>query len=201
MKGDAPAKPGTRTIVVGVSEMAISSDPAETLATYALGSCVGVTVYDPIRRVGGMIHCLLPLSGADRRQAERAPCMFVDTGFPLFLQALFDRGVRRDSAEVVVAGASTCMDEKGFFRIGERNLAILRRILWKNGILIAAEETGGRATRSVWLDMATGAVTVRTYEGDTKRESVLDVARRRGRAADKTLEGEARHGVQRPHRG
>ena len=48
------------TLVVNISDFKISNNPGDHIVTYSLGSCLGVTVYDPTLRLGGMIHCLLP---------------------------------------------------------------------------------------------------------------------------------------------
>jgi chemotaxis protein CheD len=61
------------TVVVDIADMRISDNPEETLVTYSLGSCVGVTIYDPVIRIGGMIHCMLPLSKVDKEKAANRP--------------------------------------------------------------------------------------------------------------------------------
>ena len=88
--------------------------------------------------------------------------MFVETGVPLLLKRMFRMGARKADISVKVAGASRILDQQGLFRIGERNYAILRRILWKNDLLIAAEDVGGTATRTLRLDIGTGRCTVKS---------------------------------------
>ncbi len=160
---------GYRVIVnVGMGEMEISSRPEVVLTTYSLGSCVGVTLYDPIIRVGGMIHCMLPLSKADIRKSTDRPEIYVDTGMALFLQTMFDHGAIRDRLVVKVAGASQILDQGGFFKIGERNYAMLRKVLWKNNLLIASEEVGGAKPRTMSLEIATGRTWIRTGDEITE---------------------------------
>lgn len=154
--------------VVGVSEMAVTANPGEVLATYALGSCVGLTLFDPEAQVGGMIHAMLPLSRIDPAKAGRNPQMFVDTGVPALLQALFDMGAQRKSLVAKVAGASCIMDADGVFDIGGRNHTVLRKILWKNNILLAAEDVGGSLPRTLFLHMDTGRTVLRKAGGDTE---------------------------------
>jgi chemotaxis protein CheD len=141
---------------VGISEMSVSSEPGDVLATYALGSCVGLSLYDPQARVGGLIHCMLPLSRIDPAKAERNPLMYVDTGVPTLLQALFDRGAQRKTLVAKVAGASKIMDANGVFNIGERNYTVLRKVLWKNDILVSGEEVGGSVPRTMYLHIDSG---------------------------------------------
>jgi len=147
---------------VGISEMLVRSGGEEVLVTYSLGSCVGLALYDPAIRAGGLIHCMLPLSKIDPAKAQAAPAMFVDTGVPALLQALFDLGAEKKRLVAKVAGASSLLDEKGLFKIGERNYTVLRKLLWKNDILIAAEEVGGTAARTMYLHMATGRTVIRS---------------------------------------
>jgi chemotaxis protein CheD len=141
---------------VGISEMQISQDPGDVLATYALGSCVGLSLYDSQARVGGLIHCMLPLSRIDPAKAERNPLMYVDTGVPAMLQAMFDLGAQRKTLVAKVAGGSKIMDANGVFNIGERNHTVLRKVLWKNDILVAGEDVGGNAPRTMYLHMDSG---------------------------------------------
>jgi chemotaxis protein CheD len=150
------------SVIVDIADAKISGNPDEELVTYSLGSCVGVAVYDPAVRVGGMIHCMLPLSKVDEENAKVRPYMFVDTGMQLFLQGLFDMGVTRANAVVKVAGGASVLDKNGLFRIGERNYTVLRKVLWKNGMLIKAEDVGGDASRTIRLEVGTGRFTMRS---------------------------------------
>lgn len=148
--------------VVGISEMIVSQDPNDVLITYSLGSCVGVTVYDPEVKVGGLIHCMLPLSKIDVEKAQRMPCMFVDTGVPALLDEVLSRGASIKRLVTKVAGGSELMDEKKIFKIGERNYAVLRKLLWKNNILIDAEDVGGQTSRTMSLELASGRTTIKS---------------------------------------
>lgn len=150
------------TKTVGISELIISRDPSDVIVTYSLGSCVGVVLYDPAIKVGGMIHCMLPLSKIDEAKAQKAPAMFVDTGVTQMIQDMFNLGAERSRIQARVAGGGAPMDEKGMFKIGERNYGVLRKVLWKNSILIAAEDVGGTAARTMYLHMETGRVQIRS---------------------------------------
>ncbi len=147
---------------VGISEMKISSNPQDVLVTYSLGSCVGLALYDPQAKVGGLIHCMLPLSKIDEARAVQNPCMFTDTGVPLMMQALFDLGAERRRIVAKVAGAAKLLDDSNTFRIGERNHVVLRKILWKNNILIAAEDVGGTVARTMYVHLDTGATIIKS---------------------------------------
>ncbi len=73
------------TIVVGVADCRVSAAPCDEVATYALGSCIGLVVYDPQARVGGLLHFMLPDS-AIATQGERNPYKFADTGIPRLIE-------------------------------------------------------------------------------------------------------------------
>ena len=149
-------------VVVDIADARVSNDPSDVLVTYSLGSCVGLTLYDPQECIGGLIHCMLPLSKIDPAKAAAAPAIFTDTGVMALLQAMFDLGASRRRLIAKVAGAAALMDEKVMFKIGERNFTVLRKILWKNDILIAAEETGGTIARSLYLYMDTGKTVIKS---------------------------------------
>ncbi len=142
--------------------MTVTDQDSDTLVTYSLGSCVGVTIYDPVACVGGMIHCMLPLSKIDLGKASRSPAMFVDTGVPMLFEAAYRLGAKKNRIALKVAGASRILDEKGTFKIGDRNYAVLRKMLWKNNVLITAEDVGGAVPRTMSLEIATGRVTIKS---------------------------------------
>ena len=152
-----------RTVHIG--EMEVSTRRSDELVAFSLGSCVGLTLYDPIAVVGGLVHCMLPRSKADPERARANPCLYTDTGVTALLQAVFNRGARRDRLIAKVAGAAVfCPGPSGedLFRVGDRNYNVLRKILWKNDILIAAESIGGRIPRTMALHMSSGTTTIRS---------------------------------------
>lgn len=149
---------------VGVADMKISSGSDDVIITHALGSCLGITVYDPVAGVGGMLHVMLPTSTIDTAKAQANPYMFVDTGVPrLFLDA-YKLGAQKERCIVRVAGGA-CLhsnEEDDFFSIGKRNFTALRKLLWKNGVLLKSSDVGGHDSRTMSLDLNTGAVSVKT---------------------------------------
>ena len=165
-EGDIQAGAEVIRRTIGISMMAVSRDPRDVLITYALGSCVGLTLYDPVALVGGMIHCLLPLSRIDQKRAEENPCMFTDTGIPALIRAVLDQGASKSRLIAKVAGAGAPLDSCGAFQIGERNFTVLHKVLWKNGILITGQETGGSKPRTMSLYMATGVTTIKGRDGE-----------------------------------
>ncbi|MFO7875993.1 MAG: chemotaxis protein CheD [Desulfovermiculus sp.] len=142
-------------VVVDIAQMMVTDSPQDVLVTYSLGSCVGVAVYDPFLGIGGMIHCMLPLSKVDQEKARQRPGMFVDTGLSLLLTRLFNMGVRKSRALVLAAGGAHVLNNNSLFKIGERNITVLRKILWKNGMLMQVKDMGGSASRTIRLHMDT----------------------------------------------
>jgi len=148
--------------IVGISEMKVSSQPGDSLITYSLGSCIGLSLYDPEVKAGGLIHCMLPLSKIDPERAKERPCMFTDTGVPLLIETLLDLGADKRRLVAKVAGAARLLGDSNCFNIGERNQVVLRKLLWKNKMFIAGEETGGTLARTMSLDLNTGVTMLRS---------------------------------------
>lgn len=149
-------------ITIDISDMKTSKSRDDVLVTYSLGSCVGLTLYDPVVGIGGMIHCMLPLSKIDPEKAKIKPFMFVDTGVATMLGELYKRGAQRQNLIAKVAGAGSPLGREETFRIGQRNYTILRKFLWKNNILIDKEDVGGSKARTFYLYMADGRTTVKS---------------------------------------
>ncbi len=147
--------------VVDIADFQVSRDPRVTLVTYSLGSCIGVTIWDPKVCVGGMIHYMLPESSLSTEKAKARPAMFADTGIPGLFRAAYELGAVKKNLIVKVAGGSQLLDDNGLFNIGKRNYVMLRKIFWKNGVLIDAEDTGGSISRTVRLEIETGRVTIK----------------------------------------
>ena len=152
--------PPKKNLVVGVADMVASNDSSAELVTYSLGSCLGVTVYDPLRKVGGLLHLMLPDSRIDSRKAIASPFMFVDTGVPQLFKTVFSLGGERHRVIIKVAGGAQFLDEKRTFNIGERNLAAFEDMITRNGLVVQARDVGGFCSRTLRLDLSTGKVSI-----------------------------------------
>ncbi len=154
-----------RPVIIGMADMKVSAIPGETLITYALGSCLGIVVHDPIAQVAGLLHVMLPSSQIDEAKAKAQPAMFVDTGVPQLFKECYRLGARKERMTVCVAGGSFSgrSDAEDTFEIGKRNMITLRKLLWKNGVLIHADETGGvQQSRTMFVLVSNGLVQLRT---------------------------------------
>ena len=145
---------------VGIGEFYVSNRQDELIKTYALGSCVAVLMYDKASKVAGMIHIALPDSEVNQKKAAARPGFFADTGLPLFLQEMKRKGAVRTSTWIKLAGGASIMDEKNTFDIGRRNAIAIKRYLWKRGLGVIKEDIGGKISRTVSIDVATGEVSI-----------------------------------------
>jgi chemotaxis protein CheD len=150
-----------RLVRVELGEVRVTADPEETLVTYALGSCVAVIAHDPVRRLGGMIHVMLPDAKASPERAQRQPGAFANTGVALLFEQLHAIGGRRAEVQVKLVGGAR-IGAADLFEIGARNYEQIRRILDRNGVRVIGEDVGGTISRTVRLEVATGAVVVRS---------------------------------------
>jgi len=153
-------------IVVGIADCQASKDRNTSLVTYALGSCVGVGVFDPTSSVGGLLHILLPESSLDAVKAAKNPAMFADTGVPVLLNRCLELGAIKSRLRVWLAGGSAVMDSRGVFNIGKRNQLAVRKALWKAGVLALSEDLGGQGSRTVRLELETGKFWIRAAGAD-----------------------------------
>ena len=153
-------------LTIDIADCQVSADTDQTLVTYSLGSCIGVTIWDPEVRVGGMIHYMLPESSLSPEKAKARPAMFADTGIPLLFRSVYKLGAIKKRVIVKVAGGSHLLDDTGTFAIGQRNSVMLRKIFWKNGILIDNEHVGGSLSRTLRLNIETGRVTIKMRQGE-----------------------------------
>jgi len=151
-------------VVVSIADLALTANPQETLVTYALGSCIGVTIFDPVARVGGMLHFMLPQSTLSPDKARKSPCMFADAGVPLLFTKAYELGARKERLVVCAAGGAEILADEGHFKIGSRNRTMLRKLFWKNNVLIASEDTGGTHSRTLTLRLSDGQVTVKNKD-------------------------------------
>ena len=150
---------------VAIGEMVVSECPADVLVAYGVGSCVAVCMYDPIAKVGGMLHALLPSAKSDR--AGGRPTKFVDQGIPILVNELLQQGAKRPRIAAYLTGGAQVLNAPGFdttLNIGERNIEAAERGLKEARIPIKASATGGSIGRTVKLYIADGQVTLRSLE-------------------------------------
>ena len=152
-------------VVIGVGDLSVSNNTSLILSTYALGSCVGVVAYDPVVRVGGLLHLMLPESTLSPEKANSQPAMFADTGLPLLFRGMAGlRGERARLRIYVAGGANVLGGGSDSFRIGERNIKAVAAYLNQNGYTVFRTDIGGTVNRTLHLEIGTGAVKLKTPE-------------------------------------
>jgi chemotaxis protein CheD len=152
------------SISVGLGESVVSKKADDVLVAYGLGSCVAVSMYDPERRVCGLLHAVLP----EKFNGNENRAKFVDTGIEELLLAMEREGANRRRLVVRIAGGSNMITSPGFsqsFDIGTRNIAAARKTLEKFKLPVSAESVGGNTGRTVRFYVGEGRVTVKMIGG------------------------------------
>ncbi|MCL2019868.1 MAG: chemotaxis protein CheD [Oscillospiraceae bacterium] len=157
----------TKALNVGISDWKINKGEGN-IVTYALGSCVGICLYDSASKIGGLSHIMLPDSKSVIAGAATNRMKFADTAIPDMLTAMLKMGAVKTRIIAKIAGGSQMFatsSEK--FNIGDRNVAAVKVALQSLGIRIAAQDTGSNYGRTVFFDTDTGAVKVKsTVKGE-----------------------------------
>jgi chemotaxis protein CheD len=162
--GDALAE--RRRLIVGVGDLAVSNSPDDLIVTHALGSCVAVCVFDPIARVAALLHFMLPDSNINEERGRERPATFADTGIPLLFQTAYRFGLEKPRAVVkLVGGAEIAGIGQEFFKTGRRNALAAKQVLWRNGVLVNAEDTGSNVARTVHFTVHDGRVRIFSASG------------------------------------
>ena len=150
-----------------IGEWVVAAAPARIVAI-GLGSCVAIVLHDAKARVGGLAHVLLPAPGTGR-DAE-CPGKFPSSAVPCVLEAMRAQGANGTITARLVGGASlfgAILAREGAGGIGERNVAASRTVLTAARVRVIGELVGGEVGRSVYFDVGTGKVHVRSVrDGD-----------------------------------
>lgn len=124
-----------------------------------------VALYDPVAKVAGLLHFMLPDSSLDFDAAARRPFLFADTGIPMLLQSTGQLGALGSRLLVMVAGGAQMLHSNGTFNIGHRNEIAMREVFWNVGVVVSKEETGGTGSRMMKIDVDRGRVQLSTSGG------------------------------------
>jgi len=149
------------TIIVGMADWKISRSP-DMLTTLGLGSCVGVTLWDKVKGIGGMAHIMLPSSEGYTNQNRMK---FADTCLMDLLAAMVQNGATRQNLVAKMAGGAHMFSGTGsanVLKVGERNSTEAKRILAEMKIPLIANDTGGNIGRTIELYIQTGQLKIRS---------------------------------------
>ncbi len=149
--------------IVGIGEYAVSDIESDRLKTFALASCVAVSAYCPPKKIAGMIHVALP-APLNKNDILARPCYFATTGIPLFINKLVrDYGCKKDGLIIGVYGGANSIKAEDLFNIGKKNIDTVRKILKELNLKISTSEVGGILSRTLEMNVATGAIKITTY--------------------------------------
>lgn len=156
-------------VMVGMAEIKVCNAPDGVLMALGLGSCIGVCVFDPLIRVIGMSHVVLPKSGG----VEASPGKFADTAIPLLLKEMEAQGANRMRLRVALIGGAQLFSFQGSnarLEVGARNAQAVREQVSLMRLTVLAEEVGGNSGRTVHFH-ASGVIKVKSV-GQAERELV-----------------------------
>ena len=157
-----------KDLKVGIGDMKFTRGGG-TVITYALGSCIGITFYDPAIKLGGLLHIMLPTRNDSN---DTKGFKYADSGIRETIRKLSAFGMMKSRTIVKIAGGAKMFDIKGnsdFGNIGQRNAAMVKKVLMEERMRISAEDTGGAYARTMVLNVNTGEVFIRTVGKPEKR--------------------------------
>ena len=143
-------------IKVGMADLKVAKAP-DSLITLGLGSCIGLTLYDPVTKIGGMVHYMLPDSTQLKNNTNIAK--FGDTGIRELYNQMIKRGAVPRRMVAKIAGGAKMFEVSGLSNVGhvgERNAQQAKKMLRELQVPLVAEDTGLNYGRTVTLDCETG---------------------------------------------
>lgn len=148
-------------ITIGIADMQMVKDSG-MLITYALGSCIGICLYDQRIKLGALIHIMLPLN---METGRKNTMKYADTGIRETLRMMETKGASRSRITAKIAGGAKMFEVSGgsLGNIGQRNIESVRTTLRREGIKILKEDVGGSVARTLLFDVSTGLCCVRCY--------------------------------------
>jgi chemotaxis protein CheD len=156
------------TITVGIADLNAVASPG-VLATYALGSCVGICLYDPDRKIAGLAHIMLPWSKEAGTHSDNMR-RYADTGITELIQKMCGMGASSSRICAKIAGGAQMFKTNScVFNIGDRNVEAVKKVLETYRIRLLAEETGQNFGRTVLFYSEDGIMEVRAATRQTLR--------------------------------
>lgn len=147
---------------VGIGDMKLTRGEGKII-TYALGSCIGISFYDPFLRLGALLHIMLPEKGS---MGDQNLFKYADSGIQETLRKLTAFGFVKRRAEIKIAGGAKMFEISGnasFGNIGQRNAIMVKQVLNSEGLRIKREDIGGTCARTMSINVATGDVLIKVF--------------------------------------
>lgn len=149
-------------LVVGIADMKMARQNG-MLITYALGSCIGICLYDPLIQLAALVHIMLPLN---METGRKSPLKYADSGICETLRRMESQGAARARIVAKIAGGARMFETPGggnLGNIGQRNIESTHMVLRREGIRLLREDVGGTVARTLLFDVASGQACVRSY--------------------------------------
>ncbi len=145
--------------IIGIGEYTVSDNCNDIIKTFALSSCIAVTIYNPYKKIGGMIHIALP--SPTGVSTDRGPGFYATTGIPLLIDLLCNKYkcLQRELVINMYGGADSIYKED-IFQIGKRNIEAVLNTLTVLNLDVQYSDTGGFISRTVEMNMDTGNVEI-----------------------------------------
>ncbi|KUO70098.1 MAG: chemotaxis protein CheD [Desulfosporosinus sp. BRH_c37] len=154
-------------ITVGMADYKTAKAP-EILLTAGLGSCIGICIHDPVLKVGGMAHIMLPSANGS---LGGNPAKYADTALELLLKEISGMGANKSRLKAKIAGGAQMFSFPGkppILKIGDRNAEAVEQELKKRGIPLLVMDVGGSFGRTIHFDVGTGELRIRTINHGEK---------------------------------
>lgn len=155
-----------RDIIIGIGDLFACKDVNMVLKTFALGSCVAVTIYDQQNQTGAMVHIALSDSKVNEEKSLAKPGYFVNTAIPALIKKIkkIHPSFQPSNCIVKLIGGASVLNDENFFNIGQKNITTAKKLLSHYGFKISGEDTGGKISRTVTLSIETGKVVISNAE-------------------------------------
>lgn len=149
-------------ITIGIADMKMAKGQG-MLVTYALGSCIGICLHDPVLKLGALVHIMLPVN---METGRKNPMKYADTGIRETLKQMEAKGASRSRITAKIAGGAMMFKDGAsgsLGNIGQRNIESVKLNLKKEGIRLLREDVGGSVARTLLFDVNSGLGCVRSY--------------------------------------
>jgi len=154
-------------INVGLAEISVSKESSDVLTVLGLGSCIALCAFDPIARVGGLAHLVLPRARVTSDELS-ARGKYIDTGVPWLLQKMYKLGAQKSNLILKITGGARMLNIPGnnnILDIGGKNIAQIKETLSKEGLRTCGDDLGGGLGRSVRFYVESGKIQVKAVNG------------------------------------
>ncbi len=148
-------------LIIGIADMKMAKGEG-MLVTYALGSCIGICLHDPVLKLGALVHIMLPVN---MEAGRKTPMKYADTGIRETLRLMESKGASRNRITAKIAGGAKMFEvgSSSLGNIGQRNIESVHINLKKEGIRLLKEDVGGSVARTLLFDVNSGLGCVRSY--------------------------------------